>query len=106
MSASPLANKASRDRPICPVPCPVCPAPSCFSIALVHRMFDSPWLSPLLSYVGVLLVLQVKNECYETLKKLGIDCLDLYYLHRADPDTPIEDTVPAFKELIDEGKIR
>ena len=49
---------------------------------------------------------QAKAECYKTLERLGIDCLDLYYLHRQDGVTPVEDTVKAFKELIGEGKIK
>ena len=49
---------------------------------------------------------QAKAECYKTLERLGIDCLDLYYLHRQDGVTPVEDTVKAFKELIAEGKIK
>jgi len=49
---------------------------------------------------------KAKAECYKTLERLGIDCLDLYYLHRQDGVTPVEDTVKAFKELIGEGKIK
>lgn len=41
-----------------------------------------------------------------SLKRLGIDVIDLYYLHRVDPDTPIEDTVGAMARLVEEGKIR
>lgn len=41
-----------------------------------------------------------------TLKRLGIDCLDLYYQHRVDPNVPIEETVGAMAELITEGKIK
>ena len=41
-----------------------------------------------------------------SLNRLGTDHIDLYYQHRVDPDTPIEDTVGALSELIDEGKIR
>ncbi|MGI5459636.1 aldo/keto reductase [Streptomyces sp. CA-249302] len=41
-----------------------------------------------------------------SLKRLGTDCIDLYYQHRVDPDTPIEDTVGALAELVAEGKIR
>jgi len=41
-----------------------------------------------------------------TLKRLGIDCLDLYYQHRVDPNVPIEDTVGAMADLIAEGKIK
>lgn len=41
-----------------------------------------------------------------SLKRLGIDCIDLYYQHRVDPNTPIEDTVGAMADLIKEGKIK
>ena len=41
-----------------------------------------------------------------SLQRLGIDTVDLYYAHRDDPDTPLEETLGAFAELIDEGKIR
>jgi aryl-alcohol dehydrogenase-like predicted oxidoreductase len=41
-----------------------------------------------------------------SLKRLGTDYIDLYYQHRVDPDTPIEDTVGALAELVAEGKIR
>src|SRR6201992_3190761 len=40
-----------------------------------------------------------------SLRRLGTDHIDLYYQHRVDPDTPIEDTVGALAELVDEGKI-
>ncbi|MEV1294674.1 aldo/keto reductase [Pseudonocardia sp. NPDC049635] len=42
----------------------------------------------------------------ESLRRLGVDHIDLYYQHRVDPDTPIEETVGALVELIDAGKIR
>ncbi len=48
----------------------------------------------------------VKSACEASLKRLGIEAIDLYYLHRIDPDTPIEDTVGAMKRLVEEGKIR
>ncbi|KAJ7176220.1 NADP-dependent oxidoreductase domain-containing protein [Mycena crocata] len=48
----------------------------------------------------------VKSSAEGSLKKLGVVCIDLYYLHRADPDTPIEHTVGAMAELIKEGKIK
>lgn len=41
-----------------------------------------------------------------SLKRLGIDTIDLYYQHRMDPNTPVEDTVGALADLIQEGKIR
>jgi aryl-alcohol dehydrogenase-like predicted oxidoreductase len=41
-----------------------------------------------------------------SLRRLQVDAIDLYYQHRVDPDTPIEETVGALAELVDEGKIR
>lgn len=48
----------------------------------------------------------VKKACEASLKRLGRDSIDLYYLHRVDPDTPIEETVQAMAELVQEGKVR
>ena len=48
----------------------------------------------------------VKSACEGSLRRLGVDQIDLYYLHRVDPETPIEDTAGAMKELIDAGKVR
>ena len=48
----------------------------------------------------------VKKSCEGSLKRLGVDHIDLYYQHRVDPDTPIEETVAALAELVKEGKIR
>lgn len=48
----------------------------------------------------------VKQACEASLKRLGIETIDLYYQHRVDPDTPIEDTVGAMAELVEEGKVR
>jgi aryl-alcohol dehydrogenase-like predicted oxidoreductase len=48
----------------------------------------------------------VKSSCEGSLKRLNVDTIDLYYLHRKDPDTPIEETVGAIGELVKEGKIR
>ena len=48
----------------------------------------------------------VKRSCEGSLKRLGTDHIDLYYQHRVDPDTPIEETVGAMAELVEEGKIR
>jgi aryl-alcohol dehydrogenase-like predicted oxidoreductase len=47
----------------------------------------------------------VKSSCEGSLKRLGVEKIDLYYLHRKDPDTPIEETVEAMGELVKEGKI-
>lgn len=48
----------------------------------------------------------VRKACEASLKRLGIDCIDLYYQHRVDPKTPIEETVGAMAELVKEGKVR
>jgi len=48
----------------------------------------------------------VQSSCEASLKRLGIDVIDLYYLHRADPATPIEETVGAMADLVKAGKIR
>ncbi|EMD00079.1 hypothetical protein BAUCODRAFT_364570 [Baudoinia panamericana UAMH 10762] len=48
----------------------------------------------------------VKQACQDSLERLGVDRIDLYYQHRVDPNTPIEETVKAMVELKDEGKIR
>jgi aryl-alcohol dehydrogenase-like predicted oxidoreductase len=48
----------------------------------------------------------VKKSCEASLKRLGVEHIDLYYQHRVDPDTPIEDTVGAMAELVAHGKIR
>ena len=48
----------------------------------------------------------VRRACDGSLRRLGIDHIDLYYQHRVDPNVPIEDTVGALKELVAAGKIR
>jgi aryl-alcohol dehydrogenase-like predicted oxidoreductase len=48
----------------------------------------------------------VKSACEASLRRLGVDTIDLYYQHRVDPDTPIEDTVGAMAALVAEGKVR
>jgi len=48
----------------------------------------------------------VRKSCDESLKRLGVDVIDLYYQHRVDPNTPIEDTVGAMAELVSQGKVR
>ncbi|MBX9268690.1 aldo/keto reductase [Chromobacterium violaceum] len=47
-----------------------------------------------------------RSSCEGSLKRLGVDCIDLYYLHRVDPEVPIEDTVGAMAELVKAGKVR
>jgi aryl-alcohol dehydrogenase-like predicted oxidoreductase len=48
----------------------------------------------------------VHQACEGSLRRLGMDVIDLYYQHRVDPDTPIEETVGAMAELIRQGKVR
>jgi aryl-alcohol dehydrogenase-like predicted oxidoreductase len=48
----------------------------------------------------------VRRACEGSLKRLGVDTIDLYYQHRVDKNTPIEDTVGAMAELVREGKVR
>ena len=48
----------------------------------------------------------VRQACDASLRRLGVDTIDLYYQHRVDPNTPIEDTVGAMAELKKQGKIR
>jgi aryl-alcohol dehydrogenase-like predicted oxidoreductase len=48
----------------------------------------------------------VRGYCDASLERLGVDVIDLYYLHRVDPEVPIAETVQAMAELIDEGKVR
>ena len=47
-----------------------------------------------------------KRAVEGSLKRLGVDAIDLYYLHRKDPDVPVEESVGAMKELVEAGKIR
>ncbi len=48
----------------------------------------------------------VRRACDGSLSRLGVDHIDLYYQHRVDPDTPIEETVGAMAELVTQGKVR
>jgi aryl-alcohol dehydrogenase-like predicted oxidoreductase len=48
----------------------------------------------------------VRKACEASLRRLGVEAIDLYYQHRVDPETPIEDTVAAMAELVKEGKVR
>jgi aryl-alcohol dehydrogenase-like predicted oxidoreductase len=48
----------------------------------------------------------VRQACEGSLRRLDVDCIDLYYQHRVDPDTPIEETIGAMAELVREGKVR
>src|SRR2546430_8732500 len=48
----------------------------------------------------------VPQACDASLKRLGVEVIDIYGLHRVDPRVPIEDTVGAMKKLVDRGKVR
>ncbi len=48
----------------------------------------------------------IRKACHASLRRLGVEVIDLYYLHRVDPRTPIEETVGAMAELVREGKVR
>ncbi len=48
----------------------------------------------------------VRSACEASLRRLGVEAIDLYYQHRVDPDTPIEETVGAMAELVKQGKVR
>ena len=49
---------------------------------------------------------QIAHWCDESLRKLGTDCIDLYYAHVDDPNTPYEETMEAFTRLVEAGKVR
>jgi len=48
----------------------------------------------------------IRRSCEGSLKRLGVDVIDLYYQHRVDPNTPIEESVGAMAQLVQEGKVR
>ena len=48
----------------------------------------------------------VRKSCEDSLRRLSVDVIDLYYQHRVDPDTPIEDTIGAMADLVRQGKVR
>lgn len=48
----------------------------------------------------------VKEACEKSLRRLGVETLDLYYQHRPDPNVPVEESVGAMKELVEAGKVR
>ena len=62
----------------------------------VGKMTTRPGLSPD----------NIKAAAHESLQRLGVDTIDLYYAHLDDESVPLEDTLGAFSELIDEGKVR
>ncbi len=55
---------------------------------------------------GGLRAYQIERECEKSLKRLGIDTIDLYYAHRDDRNTPMEETLEAYDRLIKAGKVR
>ena len=48
----------------------------------------------------------VQASCEASLERMGVDVIDVYYLHRVDPATPIEETIGAMARLIEQGKVR
>ena len=48
----------------------------------------------------------IRSACEACLRRLGVETIDLYYQHRVDQDTPIEETIGAMAELVQEGKVR
>jgi aryl-alcohol dehydrogenase-like predicted oxidoreductase len=48
----------------------------------------------------------IREACEASLRRLGIDAIDLYYMHRRDPDVPVQESVGAMAELVREGKVR
>ena len=48
----------------------------------------------------------IRARCEDSLRRLGVETIDLYYQHRVDPDTPIEDTIEAMADLVRQGKVR
>src|ERR1700752_3253734 len=48
----------------------------------------------------------VRSSCEASLKRLGVETIDLYYQHRVDPSTPIEETIGAMARMVEEGKVR
>lgn len=55
---------------------------------------------------GGLSAAEIERECEKSLRRLGTDRLDLYYAHRDDPATPVEETMGAFDRLVKSGKVR
>lgn len=49
---------------------------------------------------------QITGECEKSLKRLGVDCIDLYYAHRDDRFTPLDETLEAYDRLVSAGKVR
>jgi aryl-alcohol dehydrogenase-like predicted oxidoreductase len=72
-----------------------------FAIRIVPGEGDAPWRRVIDGSPAY-----VREACDGSLKRLQTDHIDLYYQHRVDPNTPIEDTVGAMAELVTEGKVR
>jgi len=48
----------------------------------------------------------IRQACEDSLRRLGVDVIDLYYMHRRDPEVPVEESVGAMAELVEQGKVR
>ncbi len=72
-----------------------------FAIRFLPGEGDAPWRRVIDGSPAY-----VREACEGSLKRLQVDHIDLYYQHRVDPDTPIEETVGAMAELVAEGKVR
>src|SRR2546422_7695744 len=69
-------------------------------------MIRRPPRSTLFPYTTLFRSEYVRSACEGSLAQLGIETIDLYYLHRIDPDVPIEETVGAMAKLVEAGKVR
>jgi voltage-dependent potassium channel beta subunit len=74
------------------------------SYCVSSKVFFGAYDNPLPTQMG-LSRKHVTEACHQALKRLQVDYLDLYFCHRADPDTPIEETVWAMHNLITQGKV-
>ena len=71
------------------------------SLAIATKLgFDYPGCE------GRLTASEIANECEKSLRRLQTDCIDVYYAHRDDPETPLEETMDAFNRLVQAGKVR
>ena len=75
-------------------------APSSLLLAVDSRRYGG------IVILGELFRGSVREACDALLSRLGVDHIDLYYQHRVNPETPIEETVGEMKELVDAGKVR
>jgi aryl-alcohol dehydrogenase-like predicted oxidoreductase len=74
------------------------------TLATKFGIVRDPWNKQARAYSGR--PEYVQSACEASLKRLDIDEIDLYYLHRVDPQTPIEDTVGAMSKLVGQGKVK